>query len=67
MEILTRLLETDDYINNKIQTSWLDGLIAEHFQTEKPDIMLSLVFGALHIADEVFRNNFQNFQASLER
>ena len=55
------------YINNTVKTSWLDGLIAEHFQTEKPDIMLSIVCGAIHIADETFRNNFQNFQSSLER
>ena len=67
MEILIRLLETDDYINNTIKTSWLDGLIAGHFQTEKPDSILSVVCGAIHIADETFRNNFQNFQSSLER
>ena len=67
MEILVRLFETDDYINNTIKTSWLDGLIAEHFHTEKPDIMLAIVCGAIHVADETFRNNFQNFQSSLER
>lgn len=67
VEILIRLLETDDYINNTVKTSWLDGLIAEHFQTEKPNILLSIVCGAIHIADETFRNSFQNFQSSLER
>ena len=67
MEILIRLLETDVFINNTVKTSWLDGLIAERFQTEKPDIMISIVCGALHVADEKFRNNYQNFQSSLER
>ncbi len=67
MEILIRLLETDAYINNTIKTSWLDDLIAEHFHTEKPDIMLSIICGAIHVANETFRNNFQNFQSSLER
>jgi acetyl-CoA carboxylase/biotin carboxylase 1 len=67
VEILIRLLETDAFINNTIETSWLDGLIAEHFQTEKPDIIISIVCGAIHVADERFRNNFQNFQSSLER
>ncbi len=67
MEILIRLLETDDYINNTVKTSWLDGLIAEHFQTEKPDIMLSIVCAAVHVANEAFRSSFQNFQSSLER
>jgi acetyl-CoA carboxylase/biotin carboxylase 1 len=67
VEILIRLLETETFINNAAETSWLDGLIAERFQTEKPDIMVSLVCGAIHIADEKFRTNFQNFQSSLER
>jgi acetyl-CoA carboxylase/biotin carboxylase 1 len=67
VEILIRLLETDAYINNTIETSWLDGLIAEQFQTERPDIIISIVCGAIHVADERFRDNFQNFQSSLER
>ncbi len=67
MEILIRLLETDTFITNTVKTSWLDGLIAERFQTEKPNIMTSIVCGAIHIANEKFRNNFQNFQSSLER
>jgi acetyl-CoA carboxylase/biotin carboxylase 1 len=67
VEILIRLLETETFINNAAETSWLDRLIAERFQTEKPDIMVSLVCGAIHIADEKFRTNFQNFQSSLER
>ncbi len=67
VEILIRLLETDDYINNTVETSWLDDLIAEHFQTEKPNIMLSIICCAIHIANEIFRNSFQNFQSSLER
>lgn len=67
MEILIRLLETETFINNTVKTSWLDGLIAERFQTEKPDTMISLICGATHIADEQFRTNFQNFRSSLER
>ncbi len=67
MEILIRLLETDEYVNNTVRTSWLDGLIAEHFQTEKPEIMLSIVCAAIHVANETFRNSFQNLQSSLER
>ncbi|CAF0807590.1 unnamed protein product [Adineta steineri] len=67
VEILIRLLETDTFINNTVKTSWLDGLIAERFQTEKPDIIISIVCGAIHVADEKFRTNYQNFQLSLER
>ncbi|CAF3984611.1 unnamed protein product [Rotaria sp. Silwood2] len=67
VEMLIRLLETDAFINNTVKTSWLDTLISERFQTEKPDIMISIVCGAIHVADEQFRTNFQNFQSSLER
>jgi len=67
VEILIRLLETDEFINNTIRTSWLDDLIAKHFQTERPDIILSVICAALHIADETFRTSFQNFRSSLER
>ena len=67
MEILIRLLETESFVNNTVETSWLDGLIAERFQTEKPDAMIAIVCGAIHVADEKFRNNFQNFRSSLER
>ena len=67
VEILVRLLETDTFINNTVKTSWLDGLIAERFQTEKPDIMVSIVCGAIHVADEKFRSGIHNFQSSLER
>lgn len=67
VEILIRLLETDIFVNNEVKTSWLDDLIADRFQTEKPDTMISLVCGATHIADEQFRTHFQNFRSSLER
>lgn len=67
VEILIRLLETDEFVHNTVKTSWLDGLIAERFQTEKPDIMISIVCGAVHVADQKFRTNIQNFQSSLER
>jgi acetyl-CoA carboxylase/biotin carboxylase 1 len=67
VEILIRLLETDTFINNTSKTSWLDGLIAERFQTEKPDTMVAIVCAAVHVADEKFRSSFQNFESSLER
>lgn len=36
-------------------------------QSEKPDIMLGVICGALHIADKSITNAFQEFQTSLER
>ncbi|KAG8315425.1 hypothetical protein J6590_071134 [Homalodisca vitripennis] len=67
VEYLITLLETDAFQNNTIDTAWLDKLIAEKVQSEKPDILLGVICGALHIADRKVQDAFQNFQSSLER
>lgn len=53
--------------SNTIDTAWLDLLIAERVQSEKPDILLGVICGGLHIADRKISDAFQNFQTSLER
>ena len=45
----------------------LDKLISENVQAEKPDVMLGVISGALHIGDFQIQDCFQTFQASLER
>ncbi|XP_075219792.1 acetyl-CoA carboxylase isoform X3 [Lycorma delicatula] len=67
VEYLITLLETESFQENTIDTAWLDILIAERVQAEKPDILLGVICGALHIADRTVIGNFQNFQSSLER
>ena len=67
VEILITLLETDAFQQNTTDTSWLDALITERVQADKPDTMLGVVSGALHVADQTILNAFQNFQTSLER
>ena len=67
VEYLIKLLETEEYQNNRITTGWLDKLISENVQAEKPDVMLGVIYGALHIGDFQIQNCFQTFQASLER
>jgi acetyl-CoA carboxylase/biotin carboxylase 1 len=67
VEYLIKLLETQSFQDNSIDTAWLDVLIAERVQAEKPDIMLGVICGALHIADRTVLNSFQHFQTSLER
>jgi hypothetical protein len=46
---LIKLLETEEYQNNKISTAWLDKLISEKVQAEKPPTMLGVICGVLHI------------------
>ncbi|KAJ8909874.1 hypothetical protein NQ315_013508 [Exocentrus adspersus] len=67
VEYLITLLETKSFQENTIDTAWLDILIAERMQSEKPDIMLGVICSALHIADKTISTAFQEFQNSLER
>ncbi|KAI5088493.1 acetyl-CoA carboxylase 2 isoform X3 [Silurus meridionalis] len=67
VEYLIRLLETESFRNNDIDTGWLDHLIAEKVQAERPDTMLGVVCGALHVADANFRKSMSDFLHSLER
>ncbi|XP_039627737.1 acetyl-CoA carboxylase isoform X2 [Polypterus senegalus] len=67
VEYLIKLLETECFLNNDIDTGWLDHLIAEKVQVERPDTMLGVVCGALHVADATFRKSMSDFLHSLER
>lgn len=67
VEYLITLLETNRFLDNTIDTAWLDALIAERVQSEKPDIMLGVICGALHIADREISEAFTSFQTSLEK
>ncbi|CAM5104590.1 unnamed protein product [Natator depressus] len=67
VEYLIKLLETESFQQNSIDTGWLDRLISEKVQAERPDTMLGVVCGALHVADVSFRNSVSNFLHSLER
>uniref|UniRef100_A0A8C9UAR0 acetyl-CoA carboxylase n=1 Tax=Serinus canaria TaxID=9135 RepID=A0A8C9UAR0_SERCA len=67
VEYLIKLLETEIFQNNEIHTGWLDHLIAEKVQAEKPDTMLGVVCGALNVADAAFRTCMSDFLHTLER
>lgn len=40
MEYLVQLLETDEFKDNRIDTSWLDGLIREKVRLQKGGCLL---------------------------
>ncbi|XP_048411956.1 acetyl-CoA carboxylase 2 isoform X2 [Stegostoma tigrinum] len=67
VQYLIKLLETESFQLNTIDTSWLDHLIADKVQAERPDTMLGVVCGALHVADSAFQTSMTNFLHSLER
>lgn len=67
VEYLITLLEANRFLENTIDTAWLDALIAERVKSEKPDVLLGVICGALHIADRQIIEAFTNFQTSLEK
>ena len=67
VEYLITLLETNSFLDNSIDTAWLDALIAERVQSEKPNILLGVICGALLIADRQINEAFTSFQTSLEK
>lgn len=67
VEYLITLLEANRFLDNTIDTAWLDALIAERVKSEKPDVILGVICGALHIADRQISEAFTNFQTSLEK
>lgn len=67
VEYLITLLESRDFQDNDIDTAWLDRLIAERKHAEKPDVLLGVIAGALHIADSTLSEATKSFQRSLEK
>lgn len=67
VEYLITLLETDSFQQNCIDTAWLDVLIAERVRSDKPDVLLAVTCGALHIADRTITAAFSGFQTALEK
>ncbi|XP_022081008.1 acetyl-CoA carboxylase-like isoform X4 [Acanthaster planci] len=67
IEYLVMLLETQAFQHNEFDTAWLDVLIREKVQVEKPNTVLGVICASLHIADRSISENFSNYQTSLER
>ncbi|XP_034934564.1 acetyl-CoA carboxylase isoform X3 [Chelonus insularis] len=67
VEYLITLLETESFQTNNIDTAWLDALIAERVKSDKPDVLLAVTCGALHIADRTITAAFSGFQTALEK
>uniref|UniRef100_T1GP39 Uncharacterized protein n=1 Tax=Megaselia scalaris TaxID=36166 RepID=T1GP39_MEGSC len=57
----------NSFLDNTIDTAWLDALIAERVQSDKPDIILGVIVGSIHIADRQITDSFQTFQTTLEK
>ena len=62
VEHLVMILEKHEFLCNSLNTGWLDVLIAKKEQAAKPNKNVSLICGALNVADQVINSNFQSFK-----
>merc|ERR1719369_320462 len=67
VEHLVMILEKKEFRDNSFNTGWLDELIEAKEMADKPDPNLTLICGALNIADQTIQQNNQSFKTSLER
>ena len=67
VEYLIKLLESDAFVENRVDTGWLDDLIVNKVQSEKPDVTLSLMCASLHISDQALTQAFSGFQHQIEK
>jgi len=51
----------------KYGAGYVNCSVCWNVQAEKPDIMLAVICGSLHVADQMILGSFQNFQGTLER
>ncbi|KJE96308.1 acetyl coenzyme A carboxylase alpha [Capsaspora owczarzaki ATCC 30864] len=67
VEFLLKLIETDNFRGNSFDTSWLDSLIKSKVTAERPDTLLAVICGTVHIADAFFQERIDSYRRSLER
>ncbi|KAJ8902947.1 hypothetical protein NDN08_006265 [Rhodosorus marinus] len=67
VEYLVRLLELDDFRENRITTTWLDMLIAQRIETRKPESAVAVVCAALCWARAFFEGEEKKTIEALER
>ncbi|KAL3320098.1 hypothetical protein Ciccas_001211 [Cichlidogyrus casuarinus] len=67
VEYLSKILESDNFISNTIDTEWLDKMIASKDHAEKPNTLLGVTCTSLHVAIQHFDKIFNNFRSHLER
>ncbi|OQR99927.1 acetyl-CoA carboxylase [Thraustotheca clavata] len=70
VEYLVGLIETDDFKNNRISTSWLDERIARHKELSthgRPDTLMVVLVGAMCLAYQASNSRLEKYVAQLER
>ncbi|CAO0802940.1 unnamed protein product [Mucor circinelloides] len=67
VEYIIRLLETEEFADNTINTGWLDMLISKKLTAERPDTMLAVFCGAVTKAHTASIESWNACKQHLER
>lgn len=67
VEYLIRLLETQEFEENTINTGWLDSLISNNLTAERPETMLAVMCGAVNKAHSISESCIKEYKKSLEK
>ncbi|RHZ27040.1 hypothetical protein DYB31_000172 [Aphanomyces astaci] len=70
VEYLVKMMESDDFKNNRISTSWLDERIARHKEVSvqgRPDTLMVVLVGAMCLAYQASNTRQEKYVAQLER
>ncbi|KAG0050037.1 acetyl-coenzyme-A carboxylase, partial [Linnemannia elongata] len=67
VEYLIRLLETQEFEENTINTGCLDSLISNNLTAERPETMLAVMCGAVNRAHTISENCLKEYKKSLEK
>ncbi|KAF9960840.1 acetyl-coenzyme-A carboxylase, partial [Mortierella alpina] len=67
VEYLIRLLETQEFEENTINTGWLDSLISNNLTAERPETMLAVMCGAVNRAHTISEECIKEYKKSLEK
>ncbi|KAI8984589.1 acetyl-CoA carboxylase [Mycotypha africana] len=67
VEYIIRLLETEEFAENTINTGWLDMLISKKLTAERPDTNLAIFCGAVTKAHRLSIESWNDVKQYLER
>jgi len=68
VEYLQMILESDDFKNNRLSTTWLEKLMASRKGVmDKPPTYLAVILGALYRAFRAFSERYEDYMEILKR
>lgn len=56
-----QLLESQDFIQNRISTGWLDRLIQARVQSDRPETIVATICTAVHLAADMIAQDHEAY------